>query len=196
MPVVNGPNEEIRGSSWWEVIFGLILDVSIPCCVGRPLLYLFDHPPVYKTVTGTIICPPNNGKVKIFMQNDGPEGCSWMVLELPISTSYFAVMLRSETNRILFSRREEDSTWEMSYNGKGVGLMLRKEKVTEEDAKLLETIGSVTTGVGLIPDKSGHSQHKYLRGQFERSSWSDGSEAYHLVDPFGCFGQELSLFFH
>ncbi|KAF8010116.1 hypothetical protein BT93_J0926 [Corymbia citriodora subsp. variegata] len=192
---------------WWNV-FKPVLDVFVPCCICHPLLLfsLSSSPPAEAaTVTGTIICPTNDGRVKIAMQNHA-ETSPFVTLELPLHTSHFAELVRGEMNRIVFTCPHEpdgDSrrrpllsapVWAMLCNGRKMGFAVRREG-SHGDASVLEMIMSVSTGAGLLPDKEGVGEHKYLRGQFVRTVGSSDSEAYHLVDPSGCFGQELSLFF-
>ncbi|KAI3437419.1 SCP domain-containing protein [Psidium guajava] len=190
---------------WWN-IFKSVLDVVLPCCACRPFLLfsLYSPPATVAAVTGTIICPTNNGRIKIAMQNHA-ETTPFMTLELPLHTSHFAALVRGETDRIVFTCPDEldggsrhpllsAPVWAMLCNGRKMGFAVRRAG-SHEDALLLEMIRSVTAGAGLLPDKAGFGEHKYLRGQFVRTVGSSDSEAYHLVDPSGCFGQELSLFF-
>ncbi|KAL3723897.1 hypothetical protein ACJRO7_035978 [Eucalyptus globulus] len=192
---------------WWNV-FKPVLDVLVPCCMCHPLLLfsLFSSPPATAaTVTGTIICPTNNGRVRIAMQNRAGTS-PFVTLELPLHTSHFAALVRGQTNRIVFTCTYEPEggsgrrpllsapVWAMLCNGRKMGFAVRRAG-SHEDASLLEMIRSVSTGAGLLPDKEGVGEHKYLRGQFVRTVGSSDCEAYHLADPSGCFGQELSLFF-
>ncbi|KAI6700142.1 hypothetical protein NL676_014466 [Syzygium grande] len=190
---------------WWNV-FKPVLDAVVPCCICHPLLLfcLYSPPATVATVTGTIICPTDNGRVKIAMQNPA-ETSPFVTLELPLHTSHFTALVRGEMNRIVFTcPREPDScsrrpllsasVWTMLCNGRKMGFAVRRTG-SHKDASLLEMIRSVSAGAGLLPDKEGLGEQKYLRGQFIRTVGSSDSEAYHLVDPSGCYGQELSLFF-
>lgn len=83
----------------------------------------------------------------------------------------------------------------MLCNGKSMGIVRRKE-VVEKDKELLRMISAVSTGAGVLPLRDGSSFGvKYLRGQFERTAGPDDSVVYQLVDPSGCLGQDLSLYF-
>lgn len=190
---------------WWN-IFKPALDVFVPCCICHPLLLFspYSPPATVPMVTGTIICPVNNGRVKLAMQNHA-ETSLFVTLELPLHTPHFAALVHSESNRIVFTcPREPDGgsrrpllsapVWAMLCNGRKMGFAVRRAG-SDKDASLLDMIRAVSAGAGLLPDKEGFGEHKYLRGQFVRTVGSADSEAYHLVDPSGCFGQELSLFF-
>uniref|UniRef100_A0A0D3CNJ2 Uncharacterized protein n=1 Tax=Brassica oleracea var. oleracea TaxID=109376 RepID=A0A0D3CNJ2_BRAOL len=63
----------------------------------------------------------------------------------------------------------------------------------------LKVLTPVTEGAGVVNgeeinrDKSGHMM--YLRASFKRVFGSFNSESFHLIDPRGIIGQELSIFF-
>ncbi|XP_030551855.2 protein MIZU-KUSSEI 1-like [Rhodamnia argentea] len=187
---------------WWNM-FKPVFDVLVSCCTCSPFLLfsLYSPPAAVATVMGTIICPTNHGRVKIAMQNHA-ETFPLVTLELPLHTPHFATLVRSETNRIVFTCPHgglgrpllSAPVWAMLCNGKKMGFAVSRAG-PHEDASLMEMIRSVTTGAGLLPDKAGFGEHRYLRGQFVWTVGSSDSEACHLVDPSGCFGQELSLLF-
>ncbi|KAK9285589.1 hypothetical protein L1049_024784 [Liquidambar formosana] len=169
----------------------------------HPLLFSHCSPDTF-TVTGTIICPVND-KVSLCIQQDS-SGFPLILLDLPIHTSKFASFIERGISRIVFECHRETgesprpllsvTKWVMNCNGQKMGLAMRRE-VTRKETVLLEMMRTVTAGAGVLPDKGGLGSGgcKYLRGQFERAVGSTDSEAYHLMDPSDCLGQELSIFF-
>lgn len=184
---------------WWDLLRSIAALVS-PChsrlfsaCVPGTCI-----------VTGTIICSINS-KVRLYIQEDSDDGFPFIILDLPINTSQLAGLMRYGAARILLQRdRDLDwsnqpflsaISWAMHCNGQKMGYAVRRE-VTEEDKLLLDTMRTISTGAGILPGKEcGLGNCKYLRGQFERVVSSNYSEAYYLIDPSGCSGQELSIFF-
>ncbi|KAJ4889582.1 hypothetical protein Rs2_29330 [Raphanus sativus] len=82
--------------------------------------------------------------------------------------------------------------WLMYCNGRKMGSAVGR-KVTENDAIFLRMIRSVSVGAGVVPvDKE--EQTLYLRARFERVTGSSDSESFHMMNPGGGYGQELSIF--
>lgn len=83
----------------------------------------------------------------------------------------------------------------MYCNGRKVGYAVRR-KVSKADMDLLRLMDSVVVGAGVISGKQlDHDDElMYLRANFKRVAGSSDSESYHLIDPDGNIGQELSVF--
>lgn len=63
--------------------------------------------------------------------------------------------------------------------------------------EVLDRMESVVVGAGVISAKELDLDDEimYLRGNFQRVCGSSDSETFHLIDPDGNVGQELSIFF-
>ncbi|CAF1931758.1 unnamed protein product [Brassica oleracea] len=79
--------------------------------------------------------------------------------------------------------------WSMYCNGKKVGFAVKRE-MTENDVVFLRMMKYVSVGAGVVPN----GETLYLRPKFERVTGSSDSEAFHMVNPDGSCGQELSIF--
>lgn len=77
----------------------------------------------------------------------------------------------------------------MYCNGRKVGFAVKRE-MTESDVVFLQMMKSVSVGAGVVPN----GETLYLRTKFERVTGSSDSEAFHMVNPEGSYGQELSIF--
>lgn len=91
--------------------------------------------------------------------------------------------------------------WNVNCNGKKMGYAL-KRRPSSADIQALRAMRSVLVGAGVVNiDDDDDDEIMYLRAKFRRvrgtsSSSSDSdSESFHLIDPEGSIGQELSLFF-
>ncbi|KAF8084411.1 hypothetical protein N665_0718s0004 [Sinapis alba] len=82
--------------------------------------------------------------------------------------------------------------WSMYCNGRKMGFAVRR-KVTENDAVLLRMMQSVSVGAGVVPLDE-EEQTLYLRARFERVTGSSDLESFHMMNPGGSYGQELSIF--
>lgn len=73
-----------------------------------------------------------------------------------------------------------------------------RRRPTKGDEEALQLMSSVVAGAGVIRRKEMDGEVDelmYLRANFERVSGSSDSESFHLIDPEGNLGQELSIFF-
>ncbi|KAK4356218.1 hypothetical protein RND71_025189 [Anisodus tanguticus] len=86
--------------------------------------------------------------------------------------------------------------WTMYCNGKKVGFAVKK-KPTKSDIQVLKQMESVVVGAGTVHGKENNRDDDimYLRGKFERVHGSSDSESFHLIDPEGSMGQQLSILF-
>ncbi|MBA0590477.1 hypothetical protein Gorai_019182 [Gossypium raimondii] len=149
-------------------------------------------------VTGTIICPIGDKKVKLCLKENNKTEEPSVFVELPLSTSEFTSSIDSSVLRIVLDPVPDSGItqrWQTYCNGQKVGFA-RRLVVGKEEKWVLETMQMVSSGAGFLLQKGPDAgSFKYLRGQFERIVGSDDSEAYHLVDPSYWFGQDLSVFF-
>lgn len=91
----------------------------------------------------------------------------------------------------------------MYCNGRKVGFAIKRH-ASKGDMEVLQRMESVVVGAGIINGKElerddGIIEQEdgimYLRGNFKRVHGSTNSETFHLIDPEGNVGQELSIFF-
>ncbi|XP_016479756.1 protein MIZU-KUSSEI 1 [Nicotiana tabacum] len=146
-------------------------------------------------ITGTIF-GYRRGKVSFCIQTNPKSATPILLLELAVSTSTLAREMNGGIVRIALesgSNGENQSLLRMYCNGKKVGFAV-KRKPTKADLQVLGQIESVNVGAGTIHGKD--DDIMYLRGKFERVHGSyDDSESFHLIDPEGSMGQELSIYF-
>lgn len=76
-----------------------------------------------------------------------------------------------------------------------MGFAVRR-KMSEADARIFKLMQSVSVGAGVLPGelKAGEGDLMYLRARFERVTGSVDSESFHMINPAGSIGQELSIF--
>ncbi|OMO56172.1 Cation-transporting P-type ATPase [Corchorus capsularis] len=89
------------------------------------------------------------------------------------------------------------AAWTMYCNGRKVGYAV-KRRPSKADMDALKAMSSVVVGAGMISGKElgrHDDELMYLRANFERVRGSSDSESFHLIDPEGNIGQELSIFF-
>ncbi len=91
-----------------------------------------------------------------------------------------------------------------------VGLAIKRQFV-DADREVLGLMQSVTMGAGVIPavaaaeegskggggvrDSSSDEEIMYMRARYERGSFSADNLSFHMINPNGSQGQELSIFF-
>ncbi|CAF2145394.1 hypothetical protein BRARA_B03951 [Brassica rapa] len=137
-----------------------------------------------------------------------------VLLELTVPTEVLAREMRGGVLRIALESNDEDGydshqdyssfsllttpLWNMYCNGRKVGFAIKREpSKTELDA--LKVLTPVTEGAGVVNgeeinrEKSDHMM--YLRASFKRVFGSFDSESFHVIDPSGVIGQELSIYF-
>lgn len=87
--------------------------------------------------------------------------------------------------------------WTMYCNGRKAGYAV-KRRPSKVDMEALRLMGSVIVGAGIISGKElerDDDELMYLRANYARVSGSSEAESFHLIDPEGNIGQELSIFF-
>ncbi|AES72165.2 putative protein MIZU-KUSSEI 1-like, plant [Medicago truncatula] len=161
------------------------------------------------TITGTIF-GYRKGKVSFCIQSSSNSTNPILLLELAIPTSVLAKEMRGGTLRIVLESATSGSCnnnsnlfstplWIMYCNGRKVGYSV-KRKPSRSDLEALNLMRSVSVGTGVINGKEicqEDDQLMYLRANFQRVRGSSKSncESFHLIDPEGSIGQELSIFF-
>ncbi|XP_018488181.2 protein MIZU-KUSSEI 1-like, partial [Raphanus sativus] len=163
--------------------------------------------------TGTIF-GFRRGKVNFCIQATNSKTINPIIigLELTVPTEVLAremrggvlrIVLESNNNEGYDSHHDSSSfsllttpLWNMYCNGRRVGFAIKREPSKSELAAL-KVLTPVTEGAGIVNgeeinrDKSDHMM--YLRASFKRIFGSFNSESFHLIDPRGIIGQELSI---
>ncbi|KAI9164726.1 hypothetical protein LWI28_000919 [Acer negundo] len=161
-------------------------------------------------ITGTIF-GYRHGKVRFCIQTNSKSiNNPILLLEFAIPTTILAKEMQGGVLRLAL---ECNSTlddhhvsllsmpvWTMYCNGRKVGYAI-KRKISKTDMEVLKVMDSVVVGAGIITTNKNELDHEddqviYLRASFQRVYGSSDSESYHLIDPDGNIGQELSIFFY
>ncbi len=100
----------------------------------------------------------------------------------------------------------------VSVQSMQVGLAIKRQFV-DADREVLGLMQSVTMGAGVISavaaaaevgskgggggvhDSSSDEEIMYMRARYERGSFSADNLSFHMINPNGSQGQELSIFF-
>ncbi|KAI4388533.1 hypothetical protein MLD38_000853 [Melastoma candidum] len=88
----------------------------------------------------------------------------------------------------------EVPVWRVYWNGRKDGYGVRRSK---EGEGVLRVMRKVSAGAGVVrlgPEEGDGDEVMYMRARFERVVGSADAEAFHMINPVGCVGQELSLF--
>ncbi|KAL8246703.1 hypothetical protein R6Q59_007919 [Mikania micrantha] len=160
-------------------------------------------PTTATNITGTIF-GSRTGKANFCIQTNPKSQTPILLLELTISTTFLAREMKNGNLRIaLECANELESSgnksllamplWTMYCNGRKVGFAFKREP-SLIDIRVLKHLETVHVGAGIA--KVG-DDIMYLRGNFNRVTGKsmNGSETFHLIDPDGNIGQELSIFF-
>ena len=171
------------------------------------------YPPLITstTITGTIF-GYRKGKVSFCIQSNANSTNPILLLELAVPTSTLAKEMRGGTLRIVLESGTNNGTpsgsnfsncnlfstplWTMYCNGRKVGYAV-KRRPSNADFEALRLMRSVAVGTGVINNDHQEDELMYLRANFQRVRGSSKSncESFHLIDPEGSIGQELSIFF-
>ncbi|KAI3465507.1 hypothetical protein Pfo_022170 [Paulownia fortunei] len=159
------------------------------------------------TVTGTFF-GHRKGRVSFCIQDD-TRGPPLLLLEFAVPTSYLAREMQHGLLRIALEcdrRRHKESSWPCSLydvpvwcmycNGRKVGFAIRRQ-MSPADATVLKLMQSVSVGAGVLPvapKAEDDGDLMYLRASFDRVIGSADSESFHMINPVGSSGQELSVF--
>ncbi|KVI08595.1 protein MIZU-KUSSEI 1-like [Cynara cardunculus var. scolymus] len=164
-------------------------------------------PTAATAITGTIF-GSRTGKVNFCIQTNPKSQTPILLLELTISTTFLAREMKSGNLRIALECSTSSCSdhksllsipsWTMYCNGKKVGFAFKRQP-SSSDIKVLKHMETVHVGAGIIKAKEVEREEDimYLRGFFNRVTGKSmtRSETFHLIDPDGNIGQELSIFF-
>ncbi|CAH1432143.1 unnamed protein product [Lactuca virosa] len=161
-------------------------------------------------VIGTIF-GHRRGHVWFAVQHDRLKTRPSLLLELSIPTQSLVQEMRFGLVRLALECHNSPESelgscplrsvpvWTMFCNGRKVGFAVRK-KATEPIRLMLKSIQSTTVGAGVIPsfgfESGGDNGGEliYMRASYECIMGGPDSESFHLINPDGCLGQELSIF--
>ncbi|KAL3753749.1 hypothetical protein ACJRO7_001050 [Eucalyptus globulus] len=162
-----------------------------------------------KTMAIGTIFGPRRGHVWFCVQHDRLSTKPSLLLELSIPTQQLVKeMQSSELVRIALECSADSEpglgscplrsvpVWTLSCDGRKLGFATRR-KASEQNRSMLKTMQSMTVGAGVIPSGTGSALSEeimYMRANYEHVVGSADSESFHLINPDGCPGQELSLF--
>ncbi|KAJ8772787.1 hypothetical protein K2173_027964 [Erythroxylum novogranatense] len=203
--------------------FRSLVECMVPCCgfvpsdslandvtVSSPSLSTTHHQgsgSSSSVVTGTFF-GYRKSKVSFCLQ-EHTNSSPIILLEFAVPTAFLAREMQYGLLRIALecscSNRGNEGTnrsslfnvaaWSMYCNGRKVGYALRRQ-MTVNDAAVLKQMQSVSVGAGVLPaaPKSQEGDLMYLRASFQRVIGSVDSESFHMINPVGSSGQELSIF--
>ncbi|KAG9456579.1 hypothetical protein H6P81_001087 [Aristolochia fimbriata] len=200
--------------------FRSLVECMVPCCGFHPSVVdsadsddgadsTSHDSSSSSTVTGTFF-GYRKGRVSFCLHDDSRAKSSppLLLLDFAVPTAYLAREMQHGLLRIALecdrSRSARSSSpslfsvpvWTMYCNGRKVGFAVRRH-MTEADAAVFRLMQSVSVGAGVLPgeSRSEDGDLMYLRANFERVTGSLDSESFHMINPVGCSGQELSIFF-
>lgn len=180
--------------------------------IKEDLHYLHPQPTFASSsniFTGTIF-GYRRGKVRFCIQTNSKSiNNPILLLELAIPTTILAKEMQGGVLRLALectaTHDDHESllwmpVWTMYCNGRKVGYAI-KRKISKSDMEILKVMDYVVVGAGIITTNKKELDHEddqvmYLRASFQRVCGSSDSESYHLIDPDGNIGQELSIFFY
>ncbi|KAF9602871.1 hypothetical protein IFM89_031817 [Coptis chinensis] len=183
--------------------FRSLVECMVPCCGFQPSELASNSESTHgSTVTGTFF-GYRKGRVSFCLQDDS-RSTPLLLLEFAIPTSYLAKEMQYGLLRIALEcdrlKTRVDSlysvrVWSLYCNGRKVGFAVRRQ-MTETDMAVLKLMKSVSVGAGVLPieQKSEEGELMYLRASFKRVIGSVNSESFHMINPVGSCGQELSIF--
>ncbi|KAH7673999.1 Protein MIZU-KUSSEI 1-like plant protein [Dioscorea alata] len=183
--------------------FRSLMECMIPTCCA------FQHSPVSSdsdtesvnvssTITGTFF-GHRRGRVSFCLQDD-TRSSPLLLLDFAIPTAHLAREMRHGLLRIALecdraSTRSQTNSlfsvpvWSMYCNGRKVGFAVRRQ-MNDSDVAVFKLMHKVSVGAGVL-----EGDVMYLRASFERVIGSMDSESFHMINPVGSSGQELSVFF-
>ncbi|KAL0361958.1 UNVERIFIED_CONTAM: protein MIZU-KUSSEI 1 [Sesamum radiatum] len=190
--------------------FRTLVECMVPACCAFPPSSLDDtlsNDGTDSTVTATFF-GHRKGRVSFCIQDD-TRSPPLLLLEFAVPTSYLAREMQHGLLRIALEcdrrRHKVDSGWPCSLyevpvwcmycNGRKVGFAVRRQ-MTAGDAAVLKLMQSVSVGAGVLPKGAEEVEGElmYLRASFDRVIGSADSESFHMKNPVGSSGQELSVF--
>eukprot|EP01018_Ginkgo_biloba_P032079 Gb_30976 [translate_table: standard] len=189
----------------WRSLRSLV-ELMVPCCGCQSMAASLDddtESTLGSTVTGTIF-GYRKGRVNFCLQDDSRTLNPLLLLEFAVPTYFLAKEMQYGLLRIALECDKERShggslfsvpVWTMYCNGRKVGFAIRRQ-TTENDRAVLKLMQSVSAGAGVIPteSKADEGELMYMRATYERVVGSSDSESFHMINPVGSTGQELSIF--
>ncbi|KAL6505699.1 hypothetical protein OROHE_023078 [Orobanche hederae] len=155
-------------------------------------------------VVGTLF-GQRRGHVRLVFQEDFKLAPAFLV-ELATPTSVLVREMASGLVRIALECEKmaekkggglkllDEPVWRTYYcNGKKCGYAMRKECGPEE-WKVLNAVGPISMGAGVLPGADSDGEMMYMRAKFERVVGSRDSEAFYMMNPDGNGGPELSIY--
>ncbi|KAL3510874.1 hypothetical protein ACH5RR_030275 [Cinchona calisaya] len=95
----------------------------------------------------------------------------------------------------------DEPLWRTYCNGRKCGYATRLSVCGAEEWKVLNAIGPISMGAGVLPgsgiggsDGGSEGELMYMRAKFERVVGSKDSEAFYMMNPDGHGGPELSIY--
>ncbi|XP_008799147.2 protein MIZU-KUSSEI 1 [Phoenix dactylifera] len=189
--------------------FRSLVECMVPCCGFHPAAddYSDAASTTTTTVTGTFF-GYRRGRVSFCLHDDSSStsraAAPILLLEFAVPTAYLAremqhgllrIALECDRARARSASLFHVSAWSMYCNGRKVGFAVRRQ-MSEGDAAVFKLMQSISVGAGVLPgeSKSGDGDLMYLRASFERVIGSVDSESFHMINPVGSTGQQLSIF--
>nr|CAD1819362.1 unnamed protein product [Ananas comosus var. bracteatus] len=167
-----------------------------------------DAGPTNLTLTGTFF-GYRRSRVRFCLHDSSYSRAAapLLLLEFAIPTAYLAREMQHGLLRIALECDRSAYTygggsslfavpvWSMYCNGRKVGFAVRRQ-MSEGDAAVFKLMQSVSVGAGVLPgeSKSGDGDLLYLRASFQRVVGSVDSQSFHMINPEGSTGQQLSIF--
>ncbi|XP_023895788.1 protein MIZU-KUSSEI 1 [Quercus suber] len=148
------------------------------------------------------------GKVSLCIQTNSNSTNPILLLELAVPTTTLAREMQGGILRIALECATPTTyitgscsllsmpVWTMYCNGRKVGYAVKRQPC-KADLDALRLMSEIVVGAGMINGKELNCENEllYLRSNFERVCGSANSESFHLIDPDGSIGQDLSIFF-
>ncbi|KAG1363291.1 protein MIZU-KUSSEI 1-like [Cocos nucifera] len=182
----------------------------VPCCGFQPAAD--DSSDTASTTTTTTVTGTffgyRRGRVSFCLHDDSSSSsraaAPLLLLEFAVPTAYLAremqhgllrIALECDRARASSASLFGVSAWSMYCNGRKVGFAVRRQ-MSEGDAAVFKLMQSISVGAGVLPgeSRSGDGDLMYLRASFERVIGSVDSESFHMINPVGSTGQQLSIF--
>eukprot|EP01018_Ginkgo_biloba_P034483 Gb_11191 [translate_table: standard] len=188
----------------WRSLKSLV-ELMVPCCGCQSMANPLEDDSesnLGSTVTGTIF-GYRKGRVSFCIQEDR-RSPNLLLLEFAMPTYLLAKEMQYGLLRIALECDKENTrdgslfsvpVWTMYCNGRKVGFAI-KRNVTENDRTILKIMQSISVGAGVLPTetKADEGELMYMRATYERVVGSPDSESFHMINPDGSTGQQLSIF--
>ncbi|XP_008796350.2 protein MIZU-KUSSEI 1-like [Phoenix dactylifera] len=194
--------------------FRSLVECMVPCCGFQPAAAADDDSDASTTTTSTSTVTGTffgyrRGRVSFCLHDDSSSSraaAPLLLLEFAVPTAYLAREMQHGLLRIALECDRDRGrarpaslfgvpAWSMYCNGRKVGFAVRRQ-MSEGDAAVFKLMQSMSVGAGVLPgeSKSGDGDLMYLRASFERVIGSVDSESFHMINPVGSTGQQLSIF--